>query len=226
MQFVRYISAVCYYHSRMLGKHFQHSAWVESKQVTFSPVYHVAGMQLSNKYYAKHEAQAAWLAPSSKQTVNTEVHVYVVANRLLDKKYMCKWPCEKMEYFYIHIWHALQTTPSFCSTEWCTLSGLLVKSTPTYWWEAEYNVEVISCSGDKVVIEVLLGGWSPRILLLHHRDQFSSYLIQFIPSKKVGDLPWGEHIVEVLQEALILHLIVCEDECDALSLQTWHRRNK
>ena len=70
----------------MLGKHFQHSAWVESKQVTFSPVYHVAGMQLSNKYYAKHEAQEAWLAPSSKQTVNTEVHVYVVANKLLDKQ--------------------------------------------------------------------------------------------------------------------------------------------
>lgn len=137
------------------------------------------------------------------------------------------WLLEKMEHFYLHSHLPCTANNFFTLSHWVMYSVLAAsESTPTHWWEAEHNVEVLPCSGDKVVIEVLLGGWSPRVLLLHHRDQFSSYLIQFISSKKVGDLPWGEYIVEVLQEALILHLIVCEDECDALPLQTWRRRNE
>ena len=87
-------------------------------------------------------------------------------------------------------------------------------------------MEVPSGTGDEVIVEVLLGRWSPGELLLHHGNQLSSDLTHFIPCKQVGDLSRGQHIVKILQEALIFHLIVCKDECDSHPLQTWSGRNK
>jgi len=82
-------------------------------------------------------------------------------------------------------------------------------------------MEVPPGMGDEVIIQVLLGKWSPGELLLHHGNQLSSDLIHFIPRKQVADLSRGQHIIKILQEALIFHIIVCKDECDSHPLQTW-----
>ena len=79
-------------------------------------------------------------------------------------------------------------------------------------------MEVLSCPREEVAVQVVGCRGSSRKLLLHDRNQLRVDLIDLVPSEKVGDLSRGEHIVDVLQEAFILDLIVGEEEGDALAL--------
>ena len=77
-------------------------------------------------------------------------------------------------------------------------------------------MKVLSCSRQKVVIEIIWSGWSPWKLLLHDRDEIRVDLIDFITSKQVRHFSRGEDVVDVLQESLVFDLVVSEEECDPL----------
>ena len=44
----------------------------------------------------------------------------------------------------------------------------------------------------------------PGVLSLHDADQLVGDLVDFVALEQVGDLTRGQHVVQVLQEALVL----------------------
>ena len=81
-------------------------------------------------------------------------------------------------------------------------------------------MKILASSGDKVVVQIFLSWWSPWKLLLHNRNKFSSYFIKLVSGKQVGHLTRGENIVQVFEKSFIFDLIVSEDECNSVTLQT------
>ena len=69
-----------------------------------------------------------------------------------------------------------------------TVFSKLGKNQITYRREAEHNMEVLSGASDEVIVEVLSGGRSARILLLHDGNELLLDLIDLIAGKQVGHL--------------------------------------
>jgi len=74
--------------------------------------------------------------------------------------------CELLEY------HELQHKVTLSET---TIH--MLRQSESYRREAEYTVQVVSGSRDKVVIQVLWCGWTTRKLFLHYTYQLLSDLI-------------------------------------------------
>ena len=49
-------------------------------------------------------------------------------------------------------------------------------------------MEVVADTAEVVLVQVLIGRWSPRELLLHDGDQLAQNLIHLVTSKQVGHL--------------------------------------
>lgn len=58
----------------------------------------------------------------------------------------------------------------------------------TYRGETQYNMEVVSDSGQVVLVQIFIGWWSPWKLFLHDGDKFSHDLIHLISGKQVSYL--------------------------------------
>ena len=58
----------------------------------------------------------------------------------------------------------------------------------TYRGEAEDDVKVLACTGQEVLVEVLVGGWTTWKFLLHDRHKFLLDLVHLITCKQVGHL--------------------------------------
>lgn len=54
--------------------------------------------------------------------------------------------------------------------------------------EAQYHVQVLADTAHEVLIQVLIGGRSPRELPLHHRDEVAEDLVDLVSSKQVRHL--------------------------------------
>lgn len=67
-------------------------------------------------------------------------------------------------------------------------NGEWVGQWDSYRWKAEHNMKVVLHTSDEVVIKILVGRWSLRILSLHYTNQILSYFIDLISSKQVGHL--------------------------------------
>lgn len=63
----------------------------------------------------------------------------------------------------------------------------------TYWRKAEHNMEIVPCSGYKVVIEIVTGWRSAGKFLLHYWNQFLGDFIKLISCKQVGNLKDKQH---------------------------------
>lgn len=50
-------------------------------------------------------------------------------------------------------------------------------------------MEVVLDACDEILVQILIGRWSPWILDLHHTDQVLGNFINFISRKQIGDLP-------------------------------------
>lgn len=49
-------------------------------------------------------------------------------------------------------------------------------------------MKVVLDTSNEVIIKVLIGWWSLRILNLHHTDQVLCYFINFVSGKQIGHL--------------------------------------
>ena len=54
--------------------------------------------------------------------------------------------------------------------------------------EAENDMQVVSCTPDEVLVEIVQGGNSLGKLLLHCADEFVANLVLLIARKQIGNL--------------------------------------
>ena len=83
-------------------------------------------------------------------------------------------------------------------------------------------MKVVLGSRQKVIVKVLAGRRTSWHLFLHDWHKVLLDFINLILGKQVGDLAGAQDVVDELQEAFILDLIVGEDERDAFAIGTSH----
>ena len=83
-------------------------------------------------------------------------------------------------------------------------------------------MKVVLGARQEVIVEVLAGWRTLGHLFLHDRHEVLLDLVDLVLGKQVGDLAGAQDVVDVLEEALVLDLVVGEEERDALAVGTGH----
>ena len=83
-------------------------------------------------------------------------------------------------------------------------------------------MKIVLGSRQEVVVQIFPCRWSPGKFLFHHRYQLAADFVDLIASKKIGNFPGGQKIVEVFKEALFFDFLVGEDKCYSQALHSCH----